>query len=114
MQPLLASAVDVQVTAALRARLQAARARAFLERDYRSFKRRYGAIVGPPPPPTRGVALIASLSYSPYQAKLEGMFAKAIQLQGLEPVVLTLPDAAFARRYHELYGIRRFVTLDEY
>ena len=104
----------MQVPAAISARLRALRARAFLERDYRSFRRRYGPIVGPSPAPTRGVGLIASLSYSSYQAKLEGMFAKALQQQGLEPVVLTLPDAGVARRYHELFGIARFVTLDDY
>jgi hypothetical protein len=100
--------------ATLAARVRAARARAILERDYWSFRRRYVAIVGPTPPPTRGLVLVASLSYSTYQAKLEGMFVKALQLQGLEPVVLTLPDAKLARRYLELYGIRRFVTLDDY
>lgn len=99
---------------ALKARARAAKSRVILERDYRSFRRRYGAIVGPSPPTTRGTALIASLSYSSYQVKLEGMFAKALQAQGLEPVVATLPDAELARRYLGLFGIRRFVTLDEY
>ncbi len=42
------------------------------------------------------------------------MFAKAFQLKGLEPVVVTLPDARNTRRFHELFGIERFVTLDEY
>jgi hypothetical protein len=92
----------------------AARTRLTVERDFRSFRRRFGAIVGPTPPPTRGIALLASLSYSTYQAKLEGMFAKAFQLRGLEPVVATLPDAAFARRYLATFGVRRFVTLENY
>jgi hypothetical protein len=98
----------------LSARVRAVRSRVILERDYRSFRRRYGGIVGPGPPAGRGVALVASLTYSTYQVKLEGMFAKALQLQGLDPVVATLPDARLARRYLELYGIRRFVTLDDY
>ena len=61
-----------------------------------------------------GIALIASLSYSTYQAKLEGMFAKAFQLKGLEPVVVTLPDAHVTRRFLGLFGIDRFVTLEDY
>jgi hypothetical protein len=98
----------------IQARVAAARSRLILERDLRSFRRRYGAIVGSTPPRTRGIALLASLSYSTYQVKVEGMFAKAFQLQGLEPVVATLPDAGFARRTLELFGVRRFVTLDDY
>jgi hypothetical protein len=98
----------------LQARVGAARTRLILERDFRSFRRRFGTIVGPTPSPTRGIALLASLSYSTYQVKLEGMFAKAFQLQGLEPVVATLPDAAFAGRYLETFGVRRFVTLEDY
>ena len=42
------------------------------------------------------------------------MFAKAFQLKGLRPVVVTLPDARNTRRLHELFGIDGFVTLDEY
>jgi hypothetical protein len=88
--------------------------RATLERDYWTFRRRYGAVIGPVPPEMRGTALIASLSYSSYQVKLEGMFCKAFQHQGLEPVVLTLPDAGLARRYLELFGVRKFVALDDF
>jgi hypothetical protein len=102
------------VKESLLARVAAARTRLSLTRDLRAFARRYGSILGPAPAPTRGVALLASLSYSTYQAKLEGMFAKAFQLQGLEPVVATLPDAHVARRTFELFGVRRFVVLDDY
>jgi hypothetical protein len=93
---------------------RALRARALLERDYRAFRRQYEHVLRPAPTPTRGLALLASLTYSTYQAKQEGMFAKALQLKGLEPVVATLPDAAGTRRYHELFGIDRFVTLEDY
>ena len=46
--------------------------------------------------PMPASALIASLSYSTFQLKLEGMFAKAFQLQGLEPVRLVPPDSRAA------------------
>ena len=93
---------------------RALHARALLERDYRAFRKRYEAVLRAKPKPTRGVALIASLTYSTYQAKQEGMFAKAFQLKGLEPVVATLPDAEFTNRYHMLFGIDRFATLEDY
>ncbi len=93
---------------------RAFRSRALTQRDLRGFRRRYGEVLGPAPAPTGGVALIASLSYSTYQLKLEGMFAKAFQLQGLEPVVLVPSDSDVPRRYFETFGIRRFVTLDPY
>ncbi len=98
----------------LAARGRGLRDRAILEWDYRGFRRRHGAVTRPTPSMTRGTALIASLSYSTYQLKLEGMFCKAFQLQGLEPVVVTLPDADLGRRYLELFGVRRFVTLDDF
>jgi hypothetical protein len=99
---------------ALAARGRALREKAILERDYRGFRRRHAAALAHTPPPTRGTALIASLSYSTYQVKLEGMFCKAFQLQGLEPVVATLADADLSRRYFELFGVRTFVTLDDF
>lgn len=99
---------------ALGARGRQLRERTILERDYWTFRRRHGRIVGPTPPTGRGAALLASLTYSTYQAKLEGMIAKALQFRGLEPVALVLPDAEHARRYLELFGIRRFVTLDDF
>lgn len=93
---------------------RAFRSRAITERDLRRFRRRYGDVLGPAPAPTGGVALIASLSYSTYQLKLEGMFAKAFQLQGLEVVALVPNDSELPRRYFETFGVRRFVTLDRY
>jgi hypothetical protein len=96
------------------ARLRQLRTRATLERDYWSFRRRYGRVVGERLPTGRGTALIASLTYSTYQVKQEGMIAKAFALKGLEPVAVMLPDAAMARRYLELFGVRRFVHLGDF
>lgn len=113
------AAVALHPLARLRAaagvRGRALRVRAQHERDYRTFRRRYEHVLSPTlRPADDGIALIASLSYSTYQAKLEGMFAKAFQLKGLEPVVVTLPDAGLTRRFHRLFGIERFVTLEQY
>jgi hypothetical protein len=99
---------------ALSARARQLRTRATLERDYWSFRRRYGHVLGGRFPSGGGVALIASLTYSSYQVKQEGMIAKAFALKGLEPVAVMLPDAAMARRYLELFGVRRFVDLGEF
>ena len=95
----------------LSARIRSLGTRLTLERDYWAFRRRYGRVVRDSAPAGDGVALIASLTYSTYQAKLEGMLAKAFALQGREPVAVVLPDARMARRYLELFGVRRFVDL---
>jgi hypothetical protein len=90
------------------------RTRAVLERDLFAFRRRYGAILGPAPAPARGTALLASITHSPFQLKLEGLFAKAFQLRGLDVVAVVPAGAELPRRYLGVYGIRRFVTLDDY
>jgi hypothetical protein len=110
----VATAPTRRLPETLRVYGRAVRSRLLLERDFRTFKRRYESIVRPTPPTPRGAALLASLSYSTYQAKQEGVFAKALQLKGVAPVVAMLPDAEVTRRYHELFGIERFVTLEDY
>ena len=77
---------------------RAFRSRAITERDLRSFRRSYGDVLGPTPAPTGGAALIASLSYSPFQLKLEGMFAKAFQLQGSSRCAAVPSDCRAAAR----------------
>lgn len=103
-----------RVTRALAARGRHWRTRTILERDLWSFRRRYGEILGPAPPTRNGVVLIASLTHSVFQLKLEGMLAKAFQLKGLEPVAAVPSESDLPRRYLEVYGIRRFVTLAEH
>jgi hypothetical protein len=98
----------------LRARARALRERAVLERDLVSFRRRYEAVVRPTPAPSRRVVLLASLSYSTFQVKLEGMIAKALQLQGLDVVAAVPSEGGLVRRYFALFGVERFVTLEEY
>jgi hypothetical protein len=100
--------------AALAARTRALRARTVLERDYWSFRRRYGSILRPTAQAAEGTVLLASLSYATYQLKLEGMFTKAFQQAGLEPIALVPADSELPRRYFELFGVERFVTLEDY
>jgi hypothetical protein len=104
------------LVASLRSRLRAMRARAILSRDFTSFRRRYGHVLAATAAPSgeREQALIASLSYSTFQVKVEGMITKALQLQGLRPVAAVPHDAELARRYFRLYGVEEFVTLDDY
>ena len=80
-----------------------------LELDYRDFRRRYGGLLDSVPIETTGTALLASLSYSPFQLKLEGMLAKSFQLHRLEAVAAIPADARLPARYLELFGVRRFV-----
>src|SRR5437667_3729948 len=98
----------------LTARANALRARAALERDLRRFRRAYAHVLGEKPPAGEGVALFASLGYSTFQVKLEGMIAKALQLQGFDLVAAVPADADLVRRYFRLFGVNRFVTLDDY
>jgi len=106
--------VAAALTPSLRARARALHERAILERDLASFRRRYGAVLRPKPEPTRGTALLASLSYSTFQVKLEGMIAKALQFRGFDVVAAVPRDGALVRRYFGLFGVDRFVTLDDY
>ena len=103
-----------RVRVPLAARARHWRTRAVLERDLRAFRRRYGAILGPAPAPTGGTALLASITHSPFQLKLEGLFAKAFQLQGLDVAAVVPAGTELPRRYLGVYGIRRFVSLDDY
>ena len=96
------------------ARSRALRTRRILELDYRDFRRRYGELLYRVPVEPTGTALLASLSYSPFQLKLEGMLAKSFQLHGLEPVAAVPADARLPMRYLELFGVRRFVRLEDY
>ncbi|MGH3131776.1 MAG: hypothetical protein ACRDNX_13245, partial [Gaiellaceae bacterium] len=103
-----------RIAAALSARTRHWRTRTILERDLWAFRRRYGAVLGPAPAATGGTALLASLTYSAFQLKLEGMLAKAFQLKGLDVVAAVPSDSDLPRRTLEVFGVRRFVSLDDF
>jgi hypothetical protein len=93
--------------------MRALRTRTILERDLWAFRRRHGAVLGHVPAgQARGTVLLASLTYSVFQLKLEGMLAKAFQLAGVEPVAAVPSDSNLPRRYLEVFGVKRFVSLD--
>ena len=97
-----------------RPRIRALRARTILERDLWAFRRRYGGVLGHVPArPVRGTVLLASLTYSVFQLKLEGMLSKAFRLAGLEPVAAVPAEGDLPRRYLEVFGGRRVVTHDD-
>ena len=103
-----------QAATRVRTRVRALRERAVLERDLAAFSRRYARVLRSKPEGGRGVALVASLSYSTFQVKLEGMIAKALQLRGLDVVAAVPADGELVRRYFRVFGVDRFVTLNAY
>jgi hypothetical protein len=91
-----------------------ARYRATIERDIRAFRRRYGQIFAAEPREEGPVALIVSLSSFPYQLKLEGMLAKALEAKGCRPVIAVFAGSELPRRYFEAFGLTWFVELGDY
>lgn len=61
-----------------------------------------------------GTALVVSLSDFLYQIKLEGVLAKALQLEGYRPVILTVRHARWARAYFSAYGIEDLVYPEDF
>lgn len=81
--------------------------------DYRRFKRRYGFLAerGPRAHPGKTV-LVVSLTDLPYKVKEEAMLAKALQLRGYTPVILTFSWCRRGMQYHRVFGFDQFVFLD--
>lgn len=61
----------------------------------------------------RGEVFVASLSGAVYSTKLEGMLLKALALRGYTPIVLTSRYAFWARCYFKLFGVRRFLYIED-
>lgn len=83
-------------------------------RDLLGFRRRATGFRAARPRRTgAGTALIVSLSDFVYQLKLEGVLARALELEGYRPVILTLWNARWAERYFRALGLREFVYPEE-
>lgn len=85
-------------------------------RDYRQFRRTARGVLDVPPEggTSRGDVLIVSLSGMIYSIKLEGVLAKALQLRGYSPIVLTNRHAFWTRRYFTLFGVTRFLFIEDF
>ena len=94
--------------------LERVRYRTTIERDIRALERRLRGVF---PPQRRGGprALIVSLTTFPYQLKVEGMLASALQLAGYRPTVLVPPPTPLdaPRRYLACFGLDELVRLEE-
>jgi hypothetical protein len=82
--------------------------------DLIDFRRRSSALrQARPRGRDRGVVLVVSLSDFVYQLKLEGVLAKALQLEGFEPVVLTHRGTRWAQPYFRSFGVERFLFQED-
>jgi hypothetical protein len=100
---------------AIRTRLSSARTRLIVERDYWTFRLRFGRTLRARElSPDAPWALIPSVHEWVYQLKLEGMMARALQLKGYAPIALVLSGSSIARRYLRLFGVTRFIELASY
>ena len=90
------------------------RHKAARELDLATLRLRHGRTLGEPAPDGRPVVLVVSLTEFIYQLKLEAMLAKGFALDGFTPVFLVQPASKTARRYLTTFGIRRFVSIDDY
>ena len=85
-----------------------------IERDYRPFRRKHASIVGSGRSQRAASRSSRASPTRRFRLQREGMIAKAFQFKGLEPVALVLPEARDARRYLEVFGIRRFLQLADF
>ena len=85
-----------------------------LTADLRFFKRKYSFLAegSSVTDPARKV-LIVSLTDWVAQVKMEGMLAKALQLQGYTPVILTQRSCRHALKYFKVFGYDQFFFFDD-
>ena len=57
---------------------------------------------------------ISSFTMVPFYAKLHGLLAKAMQLEGYKPVVFTNSGLRHSHDYYRLFGIERLIMWNEY
>lgn len=86
-----------------------------LRADYRDFQRQYGSFLHLGRELADPARKLLVLSFSDYvaQVKAEGLLAKALQLHGCTPVIVTNSDSRSALKYYRLFGIDQFVFFDK-
>jgi hypothetical protein len=82
--------------------------------DYFAFRRKYGFLKHGSNQNPKDICLIVSLTDWVTQAKMDGMLGKALQLRGVEPVVLTWRATKQAQLYFRAFGITKFIFLDDF
>lgn len=87
----------------------------YVLKDYFDFRRKYGKIISAKPSLKLTDKKVLVVSISPWlaQIKEEALLAKALQLKGYQPVILTAKRYRMARRYFRLFGLNDFVFLDD-
>lgn len=83
--------------------------------DYRAFKRRYGPIFARGSEfadPNRKVLFLSFADY-PNQIRAEAFLAKALQLRGVTPVMVTTSWLTQAQRYYRVFGIHDYAFFDQ-
>jgi hypothetical protein len=60
------------------------------------------------------VALVITLYHTVHQLKIEAVLAKALQLAGFRPVMVTLRSSRWARPYFEAFGLDDLVYFDDF
>lgn len=85
-----------------------------VESDLKQFKKEFGFLSQLSPQKSAGKILVVNLSDSIFEAKMEGVLAKALQIHlGYEPVILTASDSTNATRYFKVFGFDQFILWDE-
>jgi hypothetical protein len=84
------------------------------ELDLAKLRLRHGRTLGEVAREDGPVVLVVSLTEFIYQLKLEAMLAKGFALRGFTPVFLVQPGSKTALRYLRMFGIRRFVSVEDY
>ncbi|MDO9036299.1 MAG: hypothetical protein Q7U51_14005, partial [Methanoregula sp.] len=78
-----------------------------LESDFKNFKCEYGPFLsqGSELADKNRKLLVLSFSTYRFQIKAESMFAKALQLKGITPIIVTNSKAKDVLKYYRLFGI---------
>jgi hypothetical protein len=84
--------------------------------DYLAFKKRYGSFLHQGRNLADPNKKLLVLSFSNYvaQVKAESLLAKALQLRGYTPVIVTNTGCKGVLKYYRLFGIDQFVFFDKF